>query len=86
LRREVDCAGVAVCGKNFSRDIAVVSNFLAVAKIATAQKPLIHRHFCIMSNFAQDIARAENFSPLRYTCDAAARRLRKPDRAVTHKI
>jgi hypothetical protein len=86
LRREVACAGVVVCGKNFSRDIAVASNFLAVAKIVTAQKPLIHRHFCIMSIFTQKIARAENFSPRRCACDAVAHRLRKPDRAVTHKI
>jgi hypothetical protein len=86
LRREVDCAGVIVREKSFPRDIAVVSSFLAAAKIVTAQKPLIHRHFRITSIFAQKIARAESFSQRRCACDAVARRLRKPDRAVTHKI
>jgi hypothetical protein len=86
LRREVDCAGVVVSGKNFSRDIAVASNFLAVAKIVTAQKPLIHRHFCITSIFVRKIARAKNFSPQACADDAVAHRLRTPERAVTHKI
>jgi hypothetical protein len=74
LRREVDSAGGVVSGKNFPRDIAVASNFLAVTKIATAQKPLIHRHFCIPSIFAQDIARAQNFfaSGWRGQCNCAS--------------
>jgi hypothetical protein len=72
--------------KIFPHQIAVVSDFLAKTKIATAQKPLIHRHFCIASIFARKIARAENFSPRRCASDAVTRRLRKPDRAVTHKI
>jgi hypothetical protein len=63
-----------------------VSSFLVAAKIATAQKPLIHRHLCIASIFAQKIARAESFSQRRYARDAVTRRLRKPDKAVTHKI
>jgi hypothetical protein len=72
--------------KNFQRNIAVASRFLAVTKIVTTQKPLIHRHFLVTPSFAQDIARAENFSPRRRTDDAAARRLRRPGGAVTHKI
>jgi hypothetical protein len=72
--------------KNFQRNIAVASRFLAVTKIVTAQKPLIHRHFRVTPIIAQDIARAENFLPRRCADDAAARRLRRPDSAVTHKI
>jgi hypothetical protein len=72
--------------KNLPRDIAVASIFLAVTKIVTVQKPLIHRRFYIASAFAQKIARAENFLPRRCADDVVARRLRKPDRAVTHKI
>jgi hypothetical protein len=63
-----------------------VSNFLAVTKIVTAQKPLIHRHFCVASIFAQKIARAAIFLPQAYADDAVARRLRKPNGTVTHKI
>jgi hypothetical protein len=72
--------------KNFSRDIAVASRFLAVTKIVTTQKPLIHRHFCVASIFAKKIARAEIFLAQAGADDAGARRLRKPGRAVTHKI
>jgi hypothetical protein len=72
--------------KNFSRDIAVASNFLAVTKIVTAQKPLIHRHFCTAPVFAQDIARAKKFLPRRCAGDAVAHCLRMPFGAVTHKI
>jgi hypothetical protein len=79
-------AAASACAKKFPRNIAVVSNFPAIAKIVTAKKPLIHRHFCMTSIFAQDIARAENLAQRRCTDDAVARRLRKPDRAVTHKI
>jgi hypothetical protein len=68
------------------QDIAVVSSFVAVAKIVTTQKPLIHRHFCMTSIFAQKIAHAENFSQRHCAADSAARRLQTPDRAVTHKI
>jgi hypothetical protein len=71
---------------HFPRDIAVVSNFIAVTENATVQKPLIHRHFCKAPNFAQKFASVENFSQRRCIDDALARRLRKPDRAVTHKI
>jgi hypothetical protein len=63
-----------------------VSSFVAVAKIVTVQKPLIHRHFYVTPIFAQKFARAEGFSQQRCADDAVARRLRKPDRAVTHKI
>jgi hypothetical protein len=52
-----------------------VSNFLAVTKIVTAQKPLIHRHFWITSVFAQKIARAEILLPQACADDAAAHRL-----------
>jgi hypothetical protein len=72
--------------KNFPRDIAVALNFLAVTKIVTVQKPLIHRHFCMTPIFARKIARAENFLPRRCAYDAVAHRLRTPDRALTHKI
>jgi hypothetical protein len=72
--------------KNFSRDIAVASRILAVTKIVTAQKPLIHRHFCVASIFAKKIARAAIFLPQGCADGAVARRLRKPGRAVTHKI
>jgi hypothetical protein len=71
---------------HFPRDIAVVSNFIAVTENATAQKPLIHRHFCMTPIFAQIFASAENFSQRRCIDDALARRLRKSDGAVTHKI
>jgi hypothetical protein len=63
-----------------------MSNFLAVTKIVTVQKPLIHRHFCIASTFVRKIARAENFLQRRCADDVVARRLRKPDGMVTHKI
>jgi hypothetical protein len=86
LRREVDCAGGVACEKSFPRDIAVASHFLAVTKNVIAQKPLIHRHFCVASIFARKIARAKVFLPQAGADDAVARRLRKPDRAVTHKI
>jgi hypothetical protein len=72
--------------KKFPRDIAVAPNFLVVTKISTAQKPFIHRHFCVASIFAQKIARAVIFLPQACADDAVAHRLRKPDRAVTHKI
>jgi len=63
-----------------------MSNFLAVTKIATAQKPLIHRHFCAASIFAKKIAHAKIFLLQACADDAVARRLRKPDGTVTHKI
>jgi hypothetical protein len=72
--------------KKFPRDIAIASRFLAVTKIVTAQKPLIHGHFCVASIFAKKIARAETLLPQAGADDAVARRLRKPGRAVTHKI
>jgi hypothetical protein len=72
--------------ENFRRDIAVASNFLAAIKTVTAQKPLIHRYFCVTSIFAQKIARAKIFLPQACAEDAVAQRLRKPDGAVTHKI
>jgi len=57
-----------------------------MAKIVTVQKPLIHRHFCSAQIFAQAFARAEGFSQRRSADDAVARRSRKPERAITHKI
>jgi hypothetical protein len=72
--------------KTFPRDIAVASEFLAVTKIVTTQKPLIHRHFCVASIFARENARAQIFLPRHGADDVVAHRLRKPDRAVTHKI
>jgi hypothetical protein len=72
--------------KNLPQDIAVASNFLAVTKNVTVQKPLIHRHFSIASAVARKIARAEIFLPRRCADGVVARRLRKPERAITHKI
>jgi hypothetical protein len=72
--------------KNFPPDIVVASEFLAVTKIATAQKPFIHRHFCIAPIFAQENARAKIFLPRHCADDVVARRPRAPNRAVTHKI
>jgi hypothetical protein len=66
--------------------IVVASHFVATIKIVTAQKPLIHRHLCMASRFAQKNARAENFLPRRSASAAAAHRLRTPVGAVTHKI
>ncbi|MGA8494541.1 MAG: hypothetical protein WB764_03615 [Xanthobacteraceae bacterium] len=86
MRREVGGAGVVACEKNLPQDIAVASSFLAVTKFVTAHKPLIHRHFYIASAFARKIARAEIFLPRRGADGVVARRLRKPDRAITHKI
>jgi hypothetical protein len=86
LRCEAGGAGVVACEKNFPRDIAVASRILAATKIVTAQKPLIHRHFCVASIFPKKIARAAIFLPQAGADDAGARRLRKPGRAVTHKI
>jgi hypothetical protein len=74
LRREVDDAGVVACEKSFPRDIAVASHFLAARKIMIAQKPLIHRYFCMASIFAKKIARAETFLPRACPDDAVVRR------------
>jgi hypothetical protein len=68
------------------RDIAVASIFLAATKTATAQKPLIHQYFCVTLIFVPKIAHAKFFLPQACADDAVAQRLRKPDRAVTHKI
>jgi len=72
--------------KNLPRDVVVASEFLAVAKFVTAQKPLIHRHFRVAPFFAQENARAEIFLPRHGADDVVARRLRTLNRAVTHKI
>jgi len=61
LRREVHCAGIIAC-ERISRAISPWRRVFSLwQKFLTAQKPLIHRHFCIASIFAQDIARAEKF-------------------------
>jgi len=74
------------CAKKFAesgRDRVV---FFVARKFMTAQKPLIHRHLCIATIFAQENTRAQNSLPRRRAGDAVVHRLRTPHGAVTHKI
>jgi len=66
--------------KDLPGAMALASDFLATTKIVTAQKPFIHRHFCVASRLARKNARAQNFLQRRCACAAVAHRLRTADR------